>query len=129
MCIKCAINMSNHTIKTQLENSIEQNNFDLINTTSVQFILYACVGIFGDESKQIGLNLIKMFIEWLKNKKQPYIPSTGLEPMYNYKLLENLAKWSESTDFSVNDMDSECENKRIELFNLLNEQIRDQILT
>lgn len=120
MCIKCAIGMSNETVKEQLENGLERKNFDKINTTGVQFILYACIGIFGNESKKIGLELIKMFIEWLKTKEHPYVPQNGFEEMYHYRVLMDLTEWCESSDFLINDdCESESENKRIELFNLL----------
>ena len=46
MCIKCDIGMTNETIKKQLKNRIKRKDFDKINTTGIQFILYACVGIF-----------------------------------------------------------------------------------
>ena len=109
MCIKCAIGMSNESVKGQLENVIETKFFNKINTTGIQFILYTCVGIFGNESKQVGLELIKMFIEWLKNKEVPYFPETDFEEMYHYNILTDLAEWCENSDFVVSN-DNEEEN-------------------
>lgn len=123
MCIKCAIGMSNETIKNQLEDVIEKKNFDKLNTTGVKFILYACVGIFGYESKEVGLKLIKMFIEWLKDKNFPYLPYTGIEEMYHYTVLTVLVEWCESSNFEVCNEDDE--NKRMELFNLLINKMND----
>ena len=54
MCIKCAMGMSNVTVKGQLEDVIGKI-FGKINTTGAQFILYACVGINGDNTKQVCL--------------------------------------------------------------------------
>ena len=125
MCIKCAMGMSNETVKEQLEDIIEKKTFEKINTTGVQFILYACVGIFGDNAKQVGLELIKMFIEWLKNKDVPYFPITGLQEMYHHKILSDVVEWCENSNFEINNDEDKNEeeneeNKRVELFNLLN---------
>ena len=60
MCIKCAMGLSNEAAKKQLEYVVEKKIFDKINTTGAAFILYACVGIFGNNTKQVGLELIKM---------------------------------------------------------------------
>ena len=123
--------MSNESVKEQLENVIETKFFNKINTTGVQFILYTCVGIFGNESKQVGLELIKMFIEWLKNKEVPYFPETGFEEMYHYNILTDLAKWCENSDFGDKyvdkdgnkdgdkDGDKDGEEKRMKLYHLL----------
>lgn len=120
MCIKCAIGMSNESVREQLENVIETKFFNKINTTGVQFILYTCVGIFGNESKQVGLELIKMFIEWLKNKEVPYFPETGFEEMYHYNILTDLAEWCENSDNGVKDGDKDGdkdgEEKRMKLY-------------
>ena len=125
MCIKCAMGMTNESVKEQLENAIINKNFDKINTTSIHFILYACIGIFGNKSKHVGLEFIKMFIEWLKTKEQKYVPSTGFEQMYHYTILIKLTKWCENNDIAINDDEPNSDNKRTELFESLQSKINE----
>jgi hypothetical protein len=128
MCIKCAMGLSNEAAKKQLEYVVEKKIFDKINTTGAAFILYACVGIFGNNTKQVGLELIKMFIEWLKNKEYPYLPDNDFEEMYHYKMLIDVVEWCENSNFEIINEDGnedENESKRVELFNLLNRKMYD----
>ena len=54
-----------------------------------------------------------------------YFPDNDFEDMYHYKMLIDLVEWCENSNFEINNDEDKNEeqneeNKRVELFNLLN---------
>lgn len=101
MCWKCRQGFTQDQVISQLKLSLLQANsdpnyFSLWNTTSVGNILYSCVGIDGPEAKVLGLQLLDLFMGWIETQPTSYIPSTGIEPMFSFKVLCNLHNWAKS---------------------------------
>lgn len=109
MCFICCSSLTNEQVVKQLKNQIETNyiNFEIYNTTSVQGILYASIGIFGLEAKTLAINILEKFISWLKiNKKDNYIPNTGFESMYKHSTLQILLDFcQQNKKMAINEQD------------------------
>ncbi len=94
MCILCSSKISLEERIKQLKDDTDFNEF---NTTSVQIILYSCIGMHGEEAKEIAIRLMKRFISWYQqNKPICYMPKNGLEPMYHPLVLARLVKFCDT---------------------------------
>jgi hypothetical protein len=111
MCIRCNIFIPKNNKKIinekeddivennriqYFENLLREDNYENLNTTSINIILYACIGIYGNKCKEISIKGIKKIIDWLNTQELLYLPKTGDESMYNPTVLFNLVKWCES---------------------------------
>jgi hypothetical protein len=94
MCYQCrsSTKLSPEQIITQLK---EFTSYEEFNTTSVGFILYSCMGMDGLDAKQVALEVLSNFINYVKTRSPYYIPKTGIEPMLHPNVLVNLHSWCE----------------------------------
>ena len=70
--------------------------FEKFNTCPVALILYNCLGVNGDEHKQLGLKAARAFIHWLNTTKPLYyLPQNSRELMYHPDLLTKVVDWCE----------------------------------
>lgn len=116
MCWLCRQILSREQVVNQLKSALTNIKTDPyyfynFNTTSVVNILYSCVGLDGFEAKEVGLELLELLIDWVKYKPSGYIPKTGIEPMYHYKVLLNLHTWAKN----FTNPDNLIENQIVEL--------------
>ncbi len=71
----------------------QSEDFATFNTTTVGFLLYSCMGMDGPEAKQVALNELGKFVEWLRTQPPCYVPSTGVEPMLHPDVLADMHAW------------------------------------
>jgi len=84
--------LTNEQITTQLRVSLDDPHFDKWNTTSVSHAAIAATGHNGEKARELGLELLKMFIEWRRTKPDGYMPETGMESMFTVYDLERIYK-------------------------------------
>lgn len=106
MCLHCNKFITKSNLISSLKSELNAENFESYNTTSVEFILYACFGLHGDEAKNLAMDVLEKFIDWMcRNKRPYYMPTSGLIEMYHplmLKLLLNDAR-NMPINFVLND--------------------------
>ena len=87
MCRQCHAGLSDETVKTQLQESLDNPQFEKWNTTSLSHILIAAEGENGPEARAIALELAEKFYNWFLGPSNgawqyvlTYTPNSGLEP-------------------------------------------------
>lgn len=104
MCIICSENIPDENRKSQLTelyddtiNNGKLDAFNEFNTTSILILLYSCTGMHGEECKKLSLDVMRQFILWIRqNKRELYLPDSGLELMFHSKILEDVINWCET---------------------------------
>ncbi len=84
------MNLTSEQIIARLKEHIP---YDQFNTTAITFILSSCIGIDGPEAKQVALNLLAEFIDYVNTRPAYYIPKSSSEPMLHPNVLSNLHSW------------------------------------
>ncbi len=131
MCWACSKNMSEKQVLERLDFILKFKNeeFELFNTTSVYFLFYCSLGMFGQNVIEPGLNILKHFINFVYTKPSFYLPKNGLEPMFHPLLIEKIYWWifenkkkydkiNEIYEFIINKLEenqNNLENKEIEI--------------
>lgn len=92
MCRQCHSAFTNDEVVTQLKETAVAPNYIKWNTTSVSHVAIAASGENGEEARVIGLQLLRGYIEWRKQKPDDYMPESGLESMYVVSDLEEIYK-------------------------------------
>ena len=95
----CQENSTTEKVIRELNKSLssaklEPEYFNKWNTTSVVCLLHPSVGLYGQEAKQIALEIFYLFSRWVKTQPAHYIPSNGIEPMYYPEVIEKLYWWA-----------------------------------
>jgi len=93
--------MDNHMRIKQMKELLEQNDdiFEEFNTTSVMILFYSCLEIYGQECKELAIQVLRRFVDWCYiHKNLYYMPNHGLEPMYHPKVIEHMLNWCEQQD-------------------------------
>ena len=83
MCFQCHLRISDDEIYNQLTNITNKYDFDQWNTTSVNHMLFICLGYNGSSNKDLGIKIMSEFIKYLETKPEHYLPGSGVEPMYS----------------------------------------------
>lgn len=94
---------------------IEGDNYDFdnYNSVSIQHIMIAMSGMFGEEAKELATKLMKKFIVWYRaTKPDNYFPVCGCQQMYPIAALEGIVTITEEY-INVEP------KKKLELFNNL----------
>ena len=73
-------------LKSILDSPIK--SFDDFNTSSVGFILYCNIGLFGETNREISFEVMEKFIDYLKTNKSDNILGIGGEFYVYFKLLD-----------------------------------------
>lgn len=111
MCIRCNINIPKRiekdAITIMLEELLNKDTFEHINTSDVNKILYSCIGIHSIKTKRLAIKTMHKIIEWLNIQDLMYLPQNSEIPMYNPRVLLNLVNWCESYTNSDNNLDKE----------------------
>jgi hypothetical protein len=84
------MNLTSEQIIAQLKEHVP---YDKFNTTTIIFVLYSCIGINGAEAKQVALDLLAEFIDYVNTRPAYYIPDSSVEPMLHSNVLANLHSW------------------------------------
>jgi hypothetical protein len=86
MCRQCHSGLSDETVKAQLQESLDNPQFEKWNTTSLSHILIAAEGVNGPEVRVIALELAEKFYQWFLGPTNgtweyafTYVPENGLE--------------------------------------------------
>ena len=132
MCILCNISYKNKQSNQQsnqqyFEKILNKNNYNNINNTSINIILYGCIGIYGNNIKEISINGIKDFIKWLNIQE---LSDTYDKSLYNSNVLLKLVEWCELYENDNNldknelldvlyDKFEEFNNKKMCMFDIL----------
>ena len=89
MCRECHANLSDEEILKQLNECLEDPQFDEWNTTSVSHLLIE-IELNKKETKDICNKILDKFEVYLKSKPYKYLPKNGLEPMVSVNELKKL---------------------------------------
>jgi hypothetical protein len=87
MCRQCHAGLSDETVKTQLQESLDNPEFEKWSTTSLSHVLIAAEGTNGPEARVLALELAENFYAWFLGQTNgawqvlsSYTPNSGLEP-------------------------------------------------
>ncbi len=107
MCWFFNKNISEKQILEKLNFILKFKNeeFDLFNTTSVYFLFYCSLGMFGQNVIEPSLDVIKHFIDYLHNKPSFYLPNNGLESMFHPLLVEKIYLWIKNNKIEQDELD------------------------
>ena len=89
MCRECHANLSDEEILKQLNECLEDPQFDEWNTTSVSHLLIE-IELNKKETKDICNKILDKFEVYLNSKPYKYLPKNGLEPMVSVNELKKL---------------------------------------
>lgn len=89
MCFQCHMGFTDEQVVAQLR---EESNFEGWNTTSVSHVAISATGHNGETARQLGLELLRGFIEWRRTKPDGYMPESGMESMFTVHDLERIYK-------------------------------------
>ena len=88
---QCHATMSKETLLSQLQESLNNPQYERWNTTSVDHILLSLEGNDDEKCQRLALEILEGFLVWYKNNKYDrYYPDHGLQAMYSYSCLENI---------------------------------------
>ncbi len=107
MCWFFNKNISEKQILEKLNFILKFKNeeFNLFNTTSVYFLFYCSLGMFGQDVIEPSLDVIKHFIDYLHNKPSFYLPNNGLESMFHPLLVEKIYLWIKNNKIEQDELD------------------------
>jgi hypothetical protein len=92
MCFQCHMGLTDEMVTTQMRETLENPQFNEWNTTSVSHVAIASTGHNGEPARELGLNLLKQFIEWRRTMPDGYMPNSGMESMFTVYDLERIYK-------------------------------------
>lgn len=67
MCLVCHQNLSNESIITSLQESLQTKEFENFNATSISHISIAAIGLNGDIAQDLALQVLEAYISWKNN--------------------------------------------------------------
>lgn len=117
MCLSCYNTCSVEDRKQYLNELVNLSDndkfakFERYNTSRVLYFLYNCLGLYGDECKQLGLKAARAFISWLATEPLYYLPENGYELLYHPDLLTKVVDWCERYRVEENEQTEEAVEK------------------
>jgi hypothetical protein len=99
MCRQCHETISEEGAVTDLQDAIAKPQFEHWNTTSVAHSFQFALGTHGPQARVLSLETLRSFSDWYeKNRRDGYMPSMGLQPMYRLSELKRTITWLETYD-------------------------------
>ena len=114
MCIHCCDDQSNDDILIRLKNALENpNSFPNYNLATVSHIIYASIGINGEECQTVAKKLLSLFRDWYKKTiHRPLFKNTFENYMWRkFAFCPNTEKFSDVCDFIIAFNDEQCKTK------------------